>query len=131
MLSKRALRLKSPTTKIEASKIAVYRACVLSTLLSESWIAYKRQEHRLNSYHMRCLRRILDIYGRTMCPTRTFWSRPTCQACMNALLTQPRRCASHVYRMQHSRIPKDILYGELATGYRPAGRPMLRFRDVC
>lgn len=29
------------------------------------------------------------------------------------------------------RIPKDLLYGELATGTRSRGRPKLRFRDVC
>ena len=33
--------------------------------------------------------------------------------------------------MKDGRIPKDILYGELATGRRPVGRPALRFRDVC
>ena len=27
-------------------------------------------------------------------------------------------------------LPKDILYGELATGSRPTGRPTLRFKDV-
>ena len=26
---------------------------------------------------------------------------------------------------------KDLLYGELATGKRPTGRPQLRFKDVC
>ena len=33
--------------------------------------------------------------------------------------------------MEPGRIPKDLLYGELATGTRPTGRPKLRFRDVC
>ncbi|KAK3758289.1 hypothetical protein RRG08_004111 [Elysia crispata] len=28
-------------------------------------------------------------------------------------------------------IPKDIMYGELATGTQPAGRPILCYRDVC
>ena len=28
-------------------------------------------------------------------------------------------------------MPKDMLYGELATGSRPAGRPTLRYKDVC
>ena len=45
------------------TKMAVYRACVLSTLLygSESWTLHARQEKRLNSFHMRNLRRILGI----------------------------------------------------------------------
>ena len=29
------------------------------------------------------------------------------------------------------RIPKDILYGELALGRRTTGRPHLRYKDVC
>ena len=32
--------------------------------------------------------------------------------------------------MNDGRIPKDLLYGELATGKRPTGRPHLRFKDV-
>ena len=41
------------------------------------------------------------------------------------------RWSGHVRRMEDGRIPKDILYGELAVGKRPRGRPHLRFKDVC
>ena len=34
-------------------------------------------------------------------------------------------------RVKKGRIPKDFLYGELATGRRPVGRPALCFKDVC
>ena len=37
----------------------------------------------------------------------------------------------HVSRMEDRRIPKDILYGELASGKRNSGRPLLRFKDAC
>ena len=30
-----------------------------------------------------------------------------------------------------TRIPKDMLYGELVTGTRTIGRPYLRYRDTC
>ncbi|KAK7095695.1 hypothetical protein V1264_005069 [Littorina saxatilis] len=33
--------------------------------------------------------------------------------------------------MEDGRIPKDLLYGELASGKRAQGRPQLRYRDVC
>ena len=33
--------------------------------------------------------------------------------------------------MQDGRLPKDVLYGELASGTRRRGRPLLRFKDAC
>ena len=51
---------------------------------------------------------------------------------MFALLTQRRlRWLGHVRCMEDGRIPKDLLYGQLSTGTRRTGRPMLRFKDVC
>ena len=49
----------------ERTKMCVYQACVLSTLLygSESWTTYARQERRLNAFHIRCLRHLLHIRG--------------------------------------------------------------------
>ena len=41
------------------------------------------------------------------------------------------RWLGHVHCMADGRIPKDLLYGELATGSRVLGRPNLRFKDVC
>ena len=50
---------------------------------------------------------------------------------MFALLSRRRlRWLGHVSRMDDGKIPKDILYGELATGTRPTGRPNLRFKDL-
>ena len=59
-LSARVWDNKKLTTQ---TKVAVYRACIVSTLLygSESWTTYAGQEKRLNTFHMRCLRRILSI----------------------------------------------------------------------
>ena len=59
-LSKRVWTNPDLTVK---TKMAVYSACVLSTLLygSETWTTYSRQEKRLNSFHLRSLRRILGI----------------------------------------------------------------------
>ncbi len=51
---------------------------------------------------------------------------------MHALLSQRRlRWLGHVCRMQDGRIPKDIIYGELASGTRPTGRPALWYKYVC
>ena len=115
------------------TKMAVYSACVLSTLLygSETWTTYSRQEKRLNSFHLRSLRRILGISWQDKVTNTEVLSRADLPT-MYTLLRQRRlRWLGHVHRMEDGRIPKDILYGELATGKRNTGRPQLRFRDVC
>ena len=45
------------------TKLKVYQASVLSTLLygSESWTTYAGQENRMESFHLRCLRRMMGI----------------------------------------------------------------------
>ena len=45
------------------TKMAVYNICVVSTLLngSETWTIHAGQERRLNTFHLRSIRRILGI----------------------------------------------------------------------
>ena len=51
---------------------------------------------------------------------------------MFALFGERRlRWLGHIRHMEASRIPKDLLYGELAEGSHPVGRPRLCFSDVC
>ena len=40
------------------------------------------------------------------------------------------RWAGHVHRMEDSRIPKRLLYGELDDGSRKRGRPKLKYKDT-
>ena len=113
--------------------MAVYRACVLSTLLygSESWTRYARQEKRLNTFHMRNLRRILGVKWFDYTTNNDILELAHMPS-MYTLLRQSRlRWLGHVCRMTDGRIPKDLLYGELAAGKRAQGRPQLRFKDVC
>ena len=51
---------------------------------------------------------------------------------IEVLLAQSRlRWLGHVSRMDDSRTCKRLLYGELANGTRPVGRPKLRYKDNC
>ena len=114
------------------TKTQVYQACVLSTLLygSESWTLYTRQECRLNMFHLRCLRRIRGISWQDHIPNTEVLARAGSLS-IYALLTKRRlRWLGHVTHMHDGRLPKDILYVELATGSRPTGRPTLRYKDV-
>ena len=63
VMSKLNRRVWQNNNLTQMTKPCVYQACVLSTLLysSEAWTTYTRQEKKLNSFHLRCLRRILDI----------------------------------------------------------------------
>lgn len=128
-LSKRVWENSKLTTK---TKTLVYQACVLSTLLygSESWTLYSRQERRLNTFHMRCLRRILEISWKDRIPNKEVLARAETTSIFAMLTKRRLRWLGHVTRMDDGRIPKDILYGELATGTRPTGRPTLRYKDV-
>ena len=62
-LSRLTKRVWSNNKLPDHTKVNVYKACVISTLLygSESWTMNAHQEKRLNVFHMRCLRRILGI----------------------------------------------------------------------
>jgi len=107
------------------TKIAVYKACVVSTLLygSESWTTYTSQERKLQVLHLRCLRRILGISWQDKVTNNDVLSRAGIPS-MYTLLRQRRlRWLGHVRRMEDGRIPKDLLYGELAEGHREKSRP--------
>jgi hypothetical protein len=115
------------------TKAAIYRACVCSTLLygSETWTLSKANEKKLNTFHFRCLRRILHITWQHKISNEEVLKR-TGLTTMYTTLSQYRlRWLGHVRRMEDGRIPKDLLYGELVQGKRNIGRPTLRFKDTC
>ena len=117
----------------ERTRLRVYHACVLSTLLygCESWTTYARHEKKLNSFHMRCLRRILQIKWQDRVSNTEVLERANMSS-LHAVLSEKRlRWLGHVKRMNAGRIPKDLLYGELVEGHRKIGRPKLRFKDLC
>ena len=77
--------LKIPT------KVNVYKACVISTLLygGESWTTYSSQERKLQAFHFRCLRRILGITWQDKVPNNEVLSRAGIPS-MYTLLRQRR-----------------------------------------
>ena len=115
------------------TKSNVYCACVCSTLLygSETWTLSSLQEKKINTFHLRCLRRILKIRWQQKITNEEVLRR-TGLTTMYFTLSQRRlRWLGHVLRMGDERIPKSMLYSELVDGTRKRGRPTLRFKDVC
>lgn len=128
-LTKRVFNNKHLTIK---TKIKVYEACILSVLLygSESWVTYRKQEQKLNSFHLRCLRQILNISWRDKITNTEVLSRSGSVPLTSVLKHRRLRWLGHVRRMPNDRLPKVILYGELVDAPRKIGRPHLRWKDV-
>ena len=82
-------------------------------------------------FHMRSLRRILNITWQDKVPNNTVLERDGCISMFTLLKQRRMHWLSHVVRMDDVRTPKYLLYGELVQGKRPTGRPQLRFKDVC
>ena len=129
-LNKRAWNNKMLTINM---KIKIYEACVLSTLLygAETWTIYAHQEKRLEVFHFRCLRKILGITWEDKITNTEVLSRASIPSMAATLCKRRLRWLGHVKRMDDTRIPKQLLYGELAHGKRSRGRPKLRFKDTC
>ena len=116
-----------------ATKMAVYKACIISTLLygSETWTTYAKQVRKLNSFHMRSLRHILGIMWSDRVPNAQVLKRAGLSTMYTLLRQRMLSWLGHMRRMEDGCIPKDILYDELASGKRSVGRPQLRYKDVC
>ncbi|XP_033095316.1 uncharacterized protein LOC117099902 [Anneissia japonica] len=78
---------------------------------------------------MRNLRRILNITWENKVTKVEVLSK-TGLTTVQSMLKKRLRWIGHVRRMPNDRIPKDILYGELAQGKRERGRPKHRYKDL-
>ena len=113
------------------TKLKVYKAVVLTTLLyaSETWTTYSRHVKRLNHFHMCCLRKLLHIRWQDKIPDSEVLQKSGLSSIHTLLMKNQARWAGHLVRMPDSRLPKQLLYGELQEGTRPLGRPKKRFKD--
>ena len=114
------------------TKVRVYEAVVISSLLygSEAWTIYKRQVKKLDAFHMRCLRKICGISWRDHVTNTEVLSRCNTTGIEARIMRNQLGWAGHLVRMEDSRIPKAIFFGQLRDGRRKRGRPLLRYKDV-
>ena len=113
------------------TKIAVYRAVVLTTLLygCESWTLYRRHIAKLDQFHLRCLRKIAHIKWQDMVPNTDVLDRCQISGIEALIMRAQLRWTGHVIRMEDTRIPKQTFYGQLPIGTRSVGRQYKRFKD--
>ena len=114
------------------TKLAVYKAIVLTTLLyaAESWTLYRRHEKKLNRFHLNCLRKLLRIRWQDRIPDTEVLDRAKQSSILAVLRRTQLRWAGHVSRMPDSRLPKQLLFGELVHGARSRGGQKKRYKDT-
>ena len=113
------------------TKVAVYKVVVLSVLLygCESWTLLRRNLKSLESFHLRCLRRICGIQWTDYIPNTEVLSRCNISGIESFVMKCQFHWAGHMSRMLNDRIPKQLLFGQLEQGHRHQGGPKLRYKD--
>ena len=98
----------------------------MSTLLyaSETWTVYSRHARQLNLFQVGCLRKLLKIRWQDKIPDTGVLHR----AGLTIIFTQAR-WAGHLVRMPEHRLPKKLLFGEIAHDKRKTGGQKKRFKD--
>ena len=96
----------------KATKISVYRAVVLTTLLygSESWVTYRHHLRLLERFHQRCLRSILNIHWSDYITNVEVLQQAGITSVEAMLMKTQLRWAGHVSRIEDHRLPKIVLY---------------------
>ena len=114
-----------------STKIQVYKAAVIPTLLysSETWTPYRKHINMLNAFHMRKLRAICNITWEDKITNHEVLSKCQITGIEAFMMRSQLRWTGHVVRMDNTRLPKALLYGQIASVARPPGRPLLRFKD--
>jgi len=113
------------------TKLSVFEACVMLTLLyaSETWTTYQRHVNTLERFHQQCLRQILGIKWQSHTPDTDVLATSGSTTVAARLMRNQMRWAGHLVRMEDTRIPKQLFFGELRDGSRPQHKPKKRFRD--
>ena len=102
---------------IITTKRKVYKACVLSVLLygSECWTPLRNHLNRLDAFHHRCIRTVLNITNKqqweqriTSAMTRQKWGDPDTAA--DKVMKGRLEWLGHIARMADHRIPKLTLF---------------------
>ena len=113
------------------TKLNVYRTCVLTVILytAETWTTYRSHIKLLEHFHLKCLRCIMNIKWQTFTPDTAVLEKAQCPNIESLIMSSQMRWAGHLLRMEDTRLPKKLFYGELKNGKRPRHKPRKRFRE--
>ena len=92
---------------------------MLSILLydADTWTTYRKQELKLNSFHLRCLHTILGIKWQEQITNLEILQRCNSTPLSSILKQRRLRWLDHVHCVPIDRLPKQIMYGDL-TGFK-------------
>jgi hypothetical protein len=115
-----------------STKVSVYRAVVLSSLLygCETWTVYRQHLNKLTQFHMCCLRHIARITWQQRISNEEVLQTCCIPSIEKLILRAQLRWSGHVMRMDDHRLPKQVFYGELLHGVRDAGGQKKRYKDT-
>ena len=84
---------------------------------------------KLGAFHLRCLKQIAGIQLQEGIPNTEFLKTTKSNSIRGLLSANRLKWLGHLSRMADVRIPKQILFGELAVGKRPQKKPKKRWKD--
>lgn len=113
------------------TKLAVYRQAVLPVLLyaAETWTTTDAHYRKLEAFNMRCLRFILGVKWFHKVSNATIRARAPHHHIQCLIESMRLRWLGHVCRMEDTRLPKQVLFGELEEGTRRRGGQKWRWKD--
>ena len=79
----------------------------------ETWTIYKRHIKKLEMFHQRCLRHILNVKWTTPTPDTEILERAQITNIEAVICRNCLRWSEHLVRMNDNRTPKQLFYGEL------------------
>ena len=114
------------------TKLKVYKAVILPSLLysCETWTVCSRHLKLLNSFHLKCLHKILKIRWQDKVPDTEVLNSADMTSIHTLISKNQLHWSGHVVRMDHNRLPKHIFYGELGSGKHTTGGQYKRCKDT-
>ena len=109
----------------------VYRAVIFTTLLygCETWTIYRRHEKLLQQFHLLCIHNIFNLCWQDKIPDTKILERVGLNSIIAMMRKAKTQWAGDISRMSDSRIPTQLLYGELSHGSRTVGGQCKCYKD--